>query len=256
MSRGSSNTRPLSIRRREEGDKENAKGGPETPSYLKVDCEWPARKSSLRSNSSAGSRADRHVLIVEPRSTGTDSSKLRKKFSIKRSRTPSSPGSNFTGHSSIFFSSTPKRTWFGGLFRAGPSTYQLLSTEDAYATRRECRQILEGMGVSVMLIQEDGMGTLKCRLDKIRDPAGVMASVKPVRFRVEMRIPTTVQAVAGYTVAMHITMEKGALSSFKFVYGRLRREWTLDASPAGYMMENRPEQYEDDTRFVEIVCSP
>ena len=240
-------TRPLSIRRKNAAeDKENtpAKGA----SYLTAEHQWPERKSSLRSTNTAdSSRADKHVLIVEP--PAKDRSKLRKKQSIVRSRSPSSSGSSSTSGSG-FFSSTPKGSWFGNIFRFGPATYELLSTQDAYETRRECRRILEDMGVSVMLIQAHGMGTLKCKLEETRDPAGVMATVKPVKFRIEMRIPTTVQAIAGYTVLLNVVMEKGAHSSFKLIFGKLRREWTLDSSPSGFAMEWR---VEDDDRFVEVV---
>lgn len=107
--------------------------------------------------------------------------------------------------------------------------------------------------MSVMLLQADGMGTLKCRLEEVRDPVGIMATVKAVKFRVELKIPPTVQAIAGYTVALNIVMEKGALSSFKMVYGRLRREWDFDAPPLGRTMDSRTLDAFDDERFVEIM---
>jgi serine/threonine-protein kinase HSL1, negative regulator of Swe1 kinase len=240
-------TRPLSIRRRDaEGNKENVRE--QSKSYLTANHHWPERKSSLKSNSTAGS--GKHILIIEPALKDDRNSKLRKKHGITRPQTPSSPDSSSREGSSVFFSSTPKRTWLENVFRFGPATHQLLSTQDAHVTRQECKEILENMGVSVQLIQADGMGTLKCRLEETKDPAGVMATVKPVRFRVEMRIPTTVQAVAGYTVASNVIMEKGAHSSFKLVLARLRREWVWDVEPAGYMMECR---VEDDERFVEVV---
>ena len=72
--------------------------------------------------------------------------------------------------SSYFDSSTPKRNWLGNICQFGPVSYQLLSTQDAGITRRECRRILEAMGVSVMLIQTEGMGTLRCKLLEAKDP--------------------------------------------------------------------------------------
>lgn len=200
-----------------------------------------------RTGAAESSRADRHVLIVEPPAVGR--SKLRKKHSIARSHSPSSFEESSADGSS-HFSSTPKRSWFGAMFRFGPAAYELLSTQDAYETRRECRQILENMGVSVMFVQAHGMGTLKCTLEKTRDPASVMGTVKPVSFRVEMKLPTTVQAIAGYRVLLSMVMEKGAHSSFKLVFGRLRRDWVLDSAPTGFAMEGRAE---DDDRFVEVV---
>ncbi|KAI0343257.1 Pkinase-domain-containing protein [Trametopsis cervina] len=236
-------TRPLSIRRRAE--KENV-------AYLDVaHGPWPERKSSLKSNKttateSSSARADRHINIVEPASTD-----LRKKRSILRpmmgsdydaDSPTSSDFSARTEGSSYFYSTMPRRNWLGNIFRFGPTAYQLLSTQDVAITRRECRKLLETMGVSVMLIQTEGMGVLKCKLPEAKDPAGVMATVKAVKFRVEMKIPTTVQAIAGFTVAMNIVMEKGANSSFKLVYSRLRREWDLDAAPIKCAMESRPEE--------------
>lgn len=249
MKNNDTGTRPLSIRRRNTGkDKENAAAG-QNPSYLTADHQWPERRSSLRSNGSTNSKhTDRHVHIVEPE---RDRAKLRKKSSVARSRSPSSSGgSSADGGGSHVFSSTPKRSWFGAVFRFGPAAYQLLSTQDVAETRRECRQILENMGVSVMLTQTEGMGIFKCRLEETRDPAGVMATVKPAKFRIELRIPTTVQAVSGYTVLLDMVMEKGAHSSFKLVYGRLRREWVLDTAPIAFAMEGRAD---DDDRFVEVV---
>jgi serine/threonine-protein kinase HSL1, negative regulator of Swe1 kinase len=231
-------TRPLSVRRR--ADKENR--------ALPGHGPWPQRHSSLKSNRTAATdhssmRADRHIHIVEP----TTTAKLLKKRSLVRHATGSQSGSptssafsNRTDSSSYFFSNSPKRNWFGNIFRFGPTSYQLLSTHDVSVTRRECRRLLESMGMSVMLFQTEGMGTLKCKLPEAKDPARVMATVKAVKFRVEMKLPTTVQAIAGYTVAMDIVMEKGANSSFKLICSRLRREWDLDAAPVKCEMESHP----------------
>jgi hypothetical protein len=63
------------------------------------------------------------------------------------------------------------------------------------------------------------------------DPAGVMAIAKAVRFRVELHAVTYAHSVSGYVTSLTLVQEKGALSSFKLVYNRLRREWGLDTSP-------------------------
>ncbi|KAI0091680.1 kinase-like domain-containing protein [Irpex rosettiformis] len=231
-------TRPLSIRRKE---REN--------SSLK-------RNQSTRTTvtTSSSVRADRHINIIEP------SSQLQKRRSILRANTqseattPASSGfSSRTDGSSYFFSTSPKQTWLGNIFCFGPASYQLLSMQDAGVTRRECRRILESMGVSVMLLQAEGMGTLKCKLPEAKDPAGVMATVKAVKFRVEMKIPTTVQAIAGFTVAMNVVLEKGANSSFKLVYSRLRREWDLDTAPMKCARESRAVEQESDGEDIMAV---
>lgn len=56
-----------------------------------------------------------------------------------------------------------------------------------------------------------------------------MADVKGVRFRIELRGVLHTHAVAGFTTSLTMILEKGALSTFKLLYNRLRREWELDA---------------------------
>ena len=57
---------------------------------------------------------------------------------------------------------------------------------DPDTSREGCKHILRGLGVSAVLIHADVPGALKCRLDEITDPAGVMGVTKTVRFRVEV----------------------------------------------------------------------
>lgn len=63
------------------------------------------------------------------------------------------------------------------------------------------------------------------------DPAGVMQGLKAVRFRVEFHSVVGTHVVAGFTTSVSMIQEKGALSSFKLLYNRLRREWSFDAPP-------------------------
>jgi serine/threonine-protein kinase HSL1 (negative regulator of Swe1 kinase) len=83
--------------------------------------------------------------------------------------------------------------------------------------------------VRVVLIHADELGILKCRLDDIADPAAVSGVAKAVRFRVEVHAASEAQETAGYQTVLQLVQEKGAASSFRLVYGRLRREWDLDA---------------------------
>ena len=59
-----------------------------------------------------------------------------------------------------------------------------------------------------------------------------MAVVKAVRFRVEFNHTSASHSVAGYITSLTLIQEKGALSSFKLIFNRLRREWELDV-PGG-----------------------
>ena len=85
--------------------------------------------------------------------------------------------------------STPKRRWFGALFRIKPTSYRLLSTQDAARTHATCKRVLEDMGVSVAAGQyasgSDAL-VLECVLadSRERDPDGVLTAVRGVRFRV------------------------------------------------------------------------
>jgi len=89
--------------------------------------------------------------------------------------------------------------------------------------------MLVGLGIRVTLTHAEGLGILRCKLDEVKDPAGVIALAKAVRFRVEVHRPSISQSEAGYEVALHLVQEKGASSSFQAVYARLRRNWDLDA---------------------------
>ena len=56
-----------------------------------------------------------------------------------------------------------------------------------------------------------------------------MAVTKAVRFRVEIHGVGHAHTVAGFTTSVNMIQEKGALSTFKLLYNRLRRDWELDA---------------------------
>ena len=124
----------------------------------------------------------------------------------------------------------------------------------------ECKHILEEMGLNVILTQAEGTGVLKCRLEESRDPDGLMPTIKAVKFRVEMQRPTTVQAIGGSRAVLNWVMEKGAQSSFKLMFNRFKREWTLDTSRAAgrYGMTTRLSRNSSpispqDERFVEVA---
>lgn len=68
-----------------------------------------------------------------------------------------------------------------------------------------------------------------------------MAVVKAVRFRVEFSHTSSSHALAGYITSLTLVQEKGALSSFKLIFNRLRREWELDV-PGGLSTTNRSSQ--------------
>ncbi|KAH9945731.1 kinase-like domain-containing protein [Amylocystis lapponica] len=233
-------TRPLSIRRRSqklsshEADKENARHPrlQVTTTFDSVAFESPVKSSRM---------PDVRARHLEP---PAGSSRLKKR------RSPHPSPASALSDGSFALPSTPRRRWLPALFRIRPTAFQLLSVADAGTTREACRVLLERMGVSVALAHEDGADalTLKCRVDDVRDPASVLAPVRGARFRVEVHRPATVHAVAGYTALLNLVLEKGAATSLKLVYNRLRREWDLDALDRG-----APRSAVEDERFVEVV---
>ncbi|BGP15692.1 serine/threonine-protein kinase gin4 [Rhodosporidiobolus nylandii] len=149
---------------------------------------------------------------------------------------------------------SPKQSWFAGLFNWKSLSYTLMSTDYAHPTRLECKRLLEGLGVAVVVQNADGMAVLKCRASERRDSTGGPA--KAAKFRVEFSSHTTLSSSpllsgspavgssnspnpntnpnspalpsAQYPTVVTLVMEKGAHSTFKATYNRLRGKWELD----------------------------
>ncbi|KAF8216401.1 kinase-like domain-containing protein [Mycena galopus ATCC 62051] len=219
-------TRPLTVRRKARptrptvdtntGDKENI-----DDRVAGVGSSGIVKKSSLRSSNQ---RSDgKRVQIIEP-TPRLRPSKLKKRKSSPTSPAFSDAGSSFTLPSpslSSPISSSPKRTWLENVFSFKPITYTLPSARDFYTTRNECRRLLMGMNVRVVLEDSEGLGVLKCRLDEGRDLDGLMSVVKAAKFRVEVQ-----RSDEG--VSLLLVHEKGSVDSFKEVYKRLCRDWVMD----------------------------
>ncbi|GAA5968961.1 hypothetical protein JCM11641_000793 [Rhodosporidiobolus odoratus] len=142
-------------------------------------------------------------------------------------------------------SMNPKQSWFAGLFNWKNLSYTLMSTDYAHPTRLECKRLLEAMGVAVVVQNADGMAILKCRASERRDSSGGPA--KTAKFRVEFSSHTSLSSSpllsgggsvpnspnpnmpsAQYPTVVTLVMEKGAHSTFKASYNRLRQKWELD----------------------------
>jgi serine/threonine-protein kinase HSL1 (negative regulator of Swe1 kinase) len=231
-------TKPLSIRRtlrkpaplQLKSDKENV--GEESQRAGGIN------RSSLKSkNPVRRVLIDRRVQIVEP------TNPLKRRSTIATNDAPASdplPASPLSP------------TWFGNLFKLKPVTFSLLSVHDPHTSREECKRILHGLGVRTVLIHADGPGILKCRLDEIADPAGVMGVTKAVRFRVEVYAASEAQETAGYQTVLQLVQEKGAASSFRLMYSRLKREWDLDA-PRIPLPAPSPALTDGGGRFVDLL---
>ncbi|BGO91156.1 serine/threonine-protein kinase gin4 [Rhodotorula toruloides] len=144
----------------------------------------------------------------------------------------------------------PKQSWFAGLFNWKSLSYTLMSTDYAHPTRLECKRLLEDLGVAVMVQNADGMAILKCRANERRDSSSV-GPAKSVKFRVEFSShsssssPLASPSISSsspnpssssssmalrqqYPTLVTLVMEKGAHSTFKATYNRLRLRWSLD----------------------------
>jgi len=232
-------TKPLSIRRtlrkptplQLKPDKENV--GEETQPAGMI------HKPSLKSkNPVRRVLIDRRVQIVEP----TNPHKRRRSTTVTNDTSASDPSP----------ASPLSPTWFGNLFKLKPVSFSLLSVHDPHTSREECKRILHELGVRPLLTHADGLGVLKCRLDENADPAGVMGVTKAVRFRVEVHTASDAQETAGYQTVLQLVQEKGAASSFRLIYGRLRREWDLDA-PRIPLPAPSPALTYGDGRFADLL---
>ncbi|KAF9244666.1 Pkinase-domain-containing protein [Melanogaster broomeanus] len=194
----------------------------ENTNYCDLSVNGPGimKKSSLSSNAGAR-RPILHVQIIEP-----SPSQLRRKSSETTTTTTVSP---VWSDSSVTLPSTLRRRWLGNVFKFKPARYQLLSVHDRYNSREECRKLLLRFGVEVVA---EGSAVLRCRLDEVKDPANVLALIKPAGFRVEVREATAQQAQAGFQVALHLVQETGASSSFEMVYQRLKSVWEFGSGDA------------------------
>lgn len=227
----SGGTRPLSVQRKVRPQRPTV----DTSTCNKENVDERAGSSSIVPRSSLKSsnrRTDagdtKKVQIIEP-SPRLRSSKLKKRKASQTSPAFSDAGSSFTLPSpslSSPLSSSPKRTWLGNVFSFKPITYTLPSAHDVHTTRNECRRLLMRMDVRVVLEDSEGLGVLKCRLDEVRDPNGLMSVVKAAKFRVEVQ--RFFEEATSQAVSLLLVHEKGSVDSFKEVYKRLRREWDLD----------------------------
>lgn len=165
---------------------------------------------------------------------------------------PLTPGT--PGLVSPALNTSPKQSWFAGLFNWKPATASLMSTENFSTTHMETKRLLLHSGARVFVEDSENAGVLKCSLNE-----GKEGSSKPVRFRVEFQnLPKSsiaspaiggtprsilaspllsshspsLQQQQQYATSITLIQEKGSLASFKQVFNSLKRCWTLDI-PSG-----------------------
>ena len=210
-------TRPLSVRNKNhirpsgkaESNKENVIG---------------EHSSDVIDVEKSRSQGTKRVHIVDPGDMDLNRLKVLSWNSENESaRTPSpSEGDNPPPVS-------PKRSWLTNIFKFRATNHWLLSTQDVYSTRNECRRLMMEMGAQVILQDPEGLGILKCRLDE--KSYGVTRTTK---LRVEMHYPGG--DAMGYQVSLLITREKGSPEVFRDIVERLRERWTLDRQGYDYVI--------------------
>jgi serine/threonine-protein kinase HSL1, negative regulator of Swe1 kinase len=199
------------------------------------------KKSSLRKANESTMRStgtERRVQILLPPIAEGDS---RRVSSSSGGSSCGSPDIALSEASSFSVSSAPRKSWFANIFKFKPASLTIPSMLDESASRTAARRLLTNAGVNVVVTHSEEMRRtfLHCTLDEVRDPAGVMAVAKAVRFRVEFHVMDTRSAPTGalyYKIDMEMILEKGAMSSFKLVHQRLKKEWEFveDVQPSPY----------------------
>ncbi|KAG5353804.1 hypothetical protein C0989_001921 [Termitomyces sp. Mn162] len=237
-------TRPLSVKRKphrpasvitDSSNKENM----HNDDYLLVDKGGNImKKPSLKRGKEHKASLEKHVHIIEP--TGKEHGKLVKKQKQK-SLAESSGISDTTSFSSstpkpftLSPFSSPKRTWLGNVFSFRPAPLHLFSVAERETTRNECRRLLMAMNIRVVLEDPEGSGVLKCRLEEVKEPSGVMNVLKAVKFRVDFYRPQVRIESDEEVLVMSLTVahEKGSAETFKEICKRLEKQWDLD-EPCG-----------------------
>jgi hypothetical protein len=178
-------TEPLALRRHSTRTRTKQSADKENRVYEPL-----VKKSSLKKSHDKKTKSDRRVRVLEP-----TENKLRKRASTFDVGSPLFSDAETVLDDGFPAETIPRRGFFG-LFGLKPTILSLFSVHDAFTTQKECRRLLEKMGVRVSVPHSADLGLLKCRLDELRDPAGVMGVVKPVRFRVEIRKASDTQGLS------------------------------------------------------------
>ncbi|KAG6821187.1 hypothetical protein H0H93_004007 [Arthromyces matolae] len=229
-------TRPLSVRRKQRrpvsattvdsNNKENA--------YLIVgDMGSVMKKPSLKRGSERKPGPEKRVHILEPKDNGNVFKKKKRGSLTGQHNDHDSPSSDSPAPKPFIlqpFSSPPKRTWLGNVFSFRPAPLHLLSVSDRHTTQNECRRLLMAMNIRVVLQDSEGPGVLKCRLEEVKEPSGIMNVLKAVKFRVETQGPQICAKGGDLIPVISLTAihEKGSAETFKEICRRLENQWTLN----------------------------
>lgn len=149
----------------------------------------------------------------------------------------------------------PKHIWLNKIFKVRSSyltKHTFYSIWDIITTRNACRRLLMNMDIHVQVLHqeqesfvkhgEDSSIVMKCEMDKMEDPSGILGIMKPTKFRVELtrssertrvRLVEPGERVGDVDgeverVVVALIYEKGSGESFREIVRRLKGEWTLE----------------------------
>ncbi|KAL1407107.1 serine/threonine-protein kinase gin4 [Vanrija albida] len=144
----------------------------------------------------------------------------------KRKKAPVEPASPVIPSSGS--QSGPKSGWFTNMFAFKPAAMEIrVNSIDISEARDKTRRALTAQNARVTVVDINGVRGFKVKMDDSRGLYGEV--VKAIRFRVEFT-----RAAAGSKVytSVSLTLEKGAQSSFKAMYTRLRDTLQSDSAPS------------------------
>lgn len=126
---------------------------------------------------------------------------------------------------------TGKRSWFNNLFSFKPAACEIfLNTPTISDGRKATIRALDGLRVTVKeSVDAGGLSYLKCKMPDMRD-AG--ETIKGVRFRVEFDRVSVNTSRSVFRTQVMLTLERGAHSTFKSIYQRLKAELESPSTPA------------------------
>lgn len=128
--------------------------------------------------------------------------------------------------------SMAKRSWFNNLFSFKPASCEILvNSRDTKEGLKRCKRTLEAQGVKVSEAQFQQRG-LKC---KVADTINIHGqAVKGVRFRIEFERVYVAPGASGsshFSTKAVLTLEKGAQSTFRSAYNRLKSALDNEVQP-------------------------
>ncbi|WWD09084.1 hypothetical protein V865_007204 [Kwoniella europaea PYCC6329] len=136
---------------------------------------------------------------------------------------PPSATPSFASGSSSINGISPKRSWFNNLFSFKAPSFTLLAQDNISSTRDRVRRILNEQQVRVALVEIDGVRGLKCRLDDVKDLSASNGVQRGIRFKVEFSRANQ-SAGQNYNTLVTLTLEKGAQSTFRMLFGNLKSQ--------------------------------